>query len=148
MTSSSLLRACTAAGVGALVFLALPLVLAAQEDRSEELHASIRAAILADPRSADMSDEEIAILVNALAAEAEAQGVVHEYLPDPGPVFLEGEAVQPSAAGRIGGVLVLLILGLAVVVLGWYVLRRLGRGEEGTISDTPDAPPSATAPTV
>lgn len=67
---------------GAIVLLGFILVAAfatiayAQED--SDLRATIRAAILSDPRSASMTQEEIDAMVTALASEAETQGVTSE----------------------------------------------------------------------
>ncbi|QQG38149.1 MAG: hypothetical protein HYS26_01170 [Candidatus Kaiserbacteria bacterium] len=52
---------------------ALPLFAHAQSD--EELRSTIRAAIVADPRSASMSEAEIDVMVEALATQAKATGV-------------------------------------------------------------------------
>lgn len=55
------------------VLLAFPIVVLAQTDA--ELEATIRSAILSDPRTADMTEAEIDAIVAALAEEAGAQGV-------------------------------------------------------------------------
>lgn len=55
------------------VLLALPFVAIAQTNA--ELEATIRSAILSDPRTADMTEAEIDAIVAALAEEAGAEGV-------------------------------------------------------------------------
>lgn len=61
--------------VVALLFL-VPLALSAQT--GAELQATIRAAILSDPRTAAMSEAEIDAMVVALSQEAAAQGVTSQ----------------------------------------------------------------------
>ncbi len=46
----------------------------------DALQSAIRADIMSDPRSADMSPTELDALVDALASQAEEQGVAAEYL--------------------------------------------------------------------
>jgi len=57
----------------ALVSLSVPLISSAQA--SDDLSATIRTAILSDPRTAEMSEAEIEHMVAALAQSAEEQGV-------------------------------------------------------------------------
>ncbi|OGG57499.1 hypothetical protein A2853_04025 [Candidatus Kaiserbacteria bacterium RIFCSPHIGHO2_01_FULL_55_17] len=57
------------------MLLALPYFSHAQASAPETLSATIRAAILSDPRSANMSEVDIDAMVAALAAEAQAKGV-------------------------------------------------------------------------
>ena len=57
-----------------LIGAALPFIAYAQEGTSD-LRATIRAALLSDPRSASLSEAEMEAMVSALADEAERQGV-------------------------------------------------------------------------
>ncbi len=52
--------------------LTLPILVLAQED---EMHATVRAAIMQDPRTQGMSQEQIDAMVNLLADHAQQQGV-------------------------------------------------------------------------
>lgn len=63
--------------VCALVLLFAFASLAAAQENAD-LQSTIRAAILSDPRSSQMSEEEIDAMVAALAEEAQAQGVTSE----------------------------------------------------------------------
>ncbi len=56
-----------------LILSALPFLVHAQGE--DELHATIRAAIMSDPRSSSMSEAEVNALVDELAAGAEKEGV-------------------------------------------------------------------------
>lgn len=56
------------------VALLMPLLIHAQAE-SADLSATIRAAILSDPRTAAMSEEDISAMVGRLSKEAEEQGV-------------------------------------------------------------------------
>lgn len=66
----------------AAIIVALALVfgyvLLANAEENSDLEATVRAAILSDPRTAQMSEAEIDAMVAALAAEAETQGVTSE----------------------------------------------------------------------
>lgn len=60
--------------LGMLLFsvaLAVPFLVSAQED----LQASVRAAIMADPRTANLSEAQIEAMVATLSQHAQAQGV-------------------------------------------------------------------------
>ena len=76
--------------IGMLVTLlcVTPFILRAQEAGADSvvLRSEIRAALLADARSSDLSEEEVAVLVESLASEAEAQGIASEFLPERAPV--------------------------------------------------------------
>jgi len=63
--------------VCALILLFVFASLAAAQENAD-LQSTIRAAILSDPRSSQMSEEEIDAMVVALAEEAEVQGVTSE----------------------------------------------------------------------
>ncbi|MBI5456764.1 hypothetical protein HY969_03395 [Candidatus Kaiserbacteria bacterium] len=68
-----------------IAFTAMPAVTSAQEmyqDDSSVLRSEIRLALLADARSSELTDEEVAMLVESLAGEAEAQGIAQEFLPE------------------------------------------------------------------
>ncbi|MBI2612255.1 hypothetical protein HYW59_00350 [Candidatus Kaiserbacteria bacterium] len=66
-----------AAFLVALILLMGFVTLAFAQD-STDLQATIRAAILSDPRSSGMTEEEIDAMVAALASEAEMQGVTSQ----------------------------------------------------------------------
>ena len=65
-----------AASVSIIILLLAPLALSAQTEG--ELQATIRAAILSDPRTATMSEAEVDAMVAALAQEASAQGMTSQ----------------------------------------------------------------------
>jgi hypothetical protein len=110
--------------VGALVF---PVLLFAQEDA---LRAQIRADIMQDPRSSQMSQAEQDALVEQLAAQAEADGTSSDYLEskntfDTASLFTP--PAEPSAVTRV----LLSPLGLAVAFLAlvlcavvYYIIHR------------------------
>ena len=56
----------------------MPFFALAQEE--DALRSTIRADIMSDPRSSEMSPAESDAMVNALATQAEAQGVAQDYL--------------------------------------------------------------------
>ena len=103
-------------GLTFLLFL-LPLFAFAQE--GDSLRAAIRADMMADPRSAEMSPTELDALVEALAARAEEQGVAGEYLeaqnsfdaPFEAPVY-EPPAVEYDALSIAIGAFFLTLLGV------------------------------------
>lgn len=63
----------------AVVVLANPHLAGAQSDAAEtDLHASIRAALMEDPQTAQMSEAQLDSMVAALASQAAKQGVTSE----------------------------------------------------------------------
>ena len=56
--------------------LATPVVIHAQTQ--DDLRATVRAAILTDPRTAELSETDIEVMVAALTEEAVAQGITSE----------------------------------------------------------------------
>lgn len=109
------------------IALLLPLVLFAQEDT---LRATIRTDIMSDPRSTEMSPTEIDALVEALAQQAEAQGVDADYLEtqssfDEGyeaPVY-EEEAV-PYNLLSLALVSLFVVLAGVIAFLAWQRRNR------------------------
>lgn len=67
---------------GAVLVVSITVVLFfgafANAQDTSELEATIRAAIVSDPRSAEMTEAEIDAMVAALVSEAEGQGVTSE----------------------------------------------------------------------
>jgi hypothetical protein len=55
------------------------------EDQDILLHHEFRAALLADPRSATMSEGELDLLVNTLIEEAHTQNLASDFVPLPSP---------------------------------------------------------------
>lgn len=119
----------------------LPLFAFAQEE--DALRAAIRADIMNDPRSSDMSPTELDALVEALAARAEEQGDAEGYLeaqssfedaPFEAPVY------EPSATESYDA-LSIAISAFFLVLLGvWFMLaiqrkkRRLSAHSDGESS--------------
>jgi hypothetical protein len=80
----------------------VPQLLHAQSDT--ELEATIRAAIMSDPRSSEMSDAEIDALVLALSQGAEEQGVTSQditWRPAPAESFNQGNYAVSDECGFI-----------------------------------------------
>lgn len=83
---------------------AIPLFAAAQES---ELRATVRAALLSDPRTSTMSQSQIDAMVNILAQEAESQGVTAEdirWRPTP-ETFTQPEETGTASCGNVPGFL-------------------------------------------
>lgn len=104
------------------LFVVFPLFAYAQ-DSEDALRAAIRADIMADPRSAEMSPTELDALIDALAARAEEQGSAAEYLegqnsfeeaPFEAPVYEASAPVPYDALSLAIGVFSLVILGVWV----------------------------------
>lgn len=107
--------------------LVLPLFASAQE--GDALRTAIRADIMADPRSAEMSPTELDALVDALAARAEEQGSAQDYLeaqnsfeeaPFEAPVY-EAPPLAPYDA------LSLAIGALFIVIIGVWIFLAVQR---------------------
>jgi hypothetical protein len=105
--------------------LIVPLIASAQltAEKEAELQSEIRAALLSDPRTENLTEEELNGLIGALANEAEAQGVVDDYIPpEPNFAIWYGESTMPTLWGYTlsEGMLyaiILVALGIAVVLL-------------------------------
>lgn len=153
-----------------LVAFALPLVTSAQA-ANEDLRATIRAAILSDPRTAQMSEAEVESMVEALSAEAETQGVTSDDIvwrpaePVQEPVPQEEATTCGSmptffctlneALGLDGSdIAIPIVLGitaaLLLFVIGSILLHRHGHhpiaGQIGTTASAPAAPVVPAAP--
>lgn len=116
------------AGVPILIALLLPFLVFAQQD--DALRTAIRADIMKDPRSAQMSSTEIDVMVNMLASQAQEQGTAQDYLdgqnsfeqPAP-PVYVEPAAtLNPLALALIA---LVVVLAAVAIFLIWQ--RRLHR---------------------
>ncbi|MEK7509826.1 MAG: hypothetical protein AAB605_03880 [Patescibacteria group bacterium] len=112
--------------VSFLVAMLLPLFALAQEE--DTLRATIRADIMSDPRSSEMSPTEIDALVSALAMQAEEQGVAQDYL-DAQNSFAAAEApiYEPAPASNaldIAVLALLVVLGAVALYLIWQRNQR------------------------
>lgn len=114
--------------------LLLPLFSAAQTDSADILRFQIREALLADPRSMELTEEEFDALVESLAVEAETQGVAEEYVPveltfeETAPVAEEASFVSPQVTEPVLYGIILFALGVALVLL-----RRLFDTHAGNV---------------
>ncbi len=107
--------------LGFVLFLLLLLPFSALAQEEDALRTAIRSDIMTDPRSAEMSPIELDVLVDALASQAEEQGVAGEYLeaqnsfddvPFEAPVY-EPPATSPYDALSIAiGAFFLVLLGV------------------------------------
>jgi hypothetical protein len=109
--------------------LVLPLIAVAQSD---DLRAQIRADLMEDPRTAEMSSAEFEALVDALAGEAEAQGTATPYLEsknaptftyDPAPVE-EASQIEIILSSPIVIAIFALVAGLLGLILFMLIHRR------------------------
>ncbi len=114
-----------------LTTLLFPLALFAEV--SEELRAQIRANLLEDPRTAELSSVELDAMVTALAEELESQGTTAEYLEsqnsfDVASLFspLEPPSVfMQMVFSPLGLAVALLVALLAAITI--FIIRRRGR---------------------
>lgn len=114
--------------------LLLPLFSGAQTDSADILRVQIREALLADPRSMELTEEEFDALVESLAVEAETQGVAEEYVPveltfeETAPVAEEASFASPQVTEPVLYGIILFALGVALVLL-----RRLFDTHAGNV---------------
>lgn len=155
-------RTAVAWGLAIFVLVNLPLTVGAQTNAG--LEATIRAAILTDPRTAGMSESDIDALVLALVQGAEAQGVSAndiEWQPQ-GPVLVEEVAegscgIMPvffcmlsGAFGLDGSDVTIPILlgicaGILIFVIGAMLHHRYGHHPViGKLAAAPPSNPSMT----
>ncbi len=103
-------------------------VFAQELNDSERLRAEIRTAIMSDPRTQSLAEEEMNAMVEILAGETENQGAVYDFILPP-PPFLNpstfpietpwGMAISPAILYLI----ILVSLALAGLIL-WWALHR------------------------
>ncbi|TSC86210.1 MAG: hypothetical protein G01um10148_716 [Parcubacteria group bacterium Gr01-1014_8] len=126
---------------GALV---LPISVFAQADDSVLLRDEIRASLLSDPRSSELSESELAVLVESLAGEAEKQGVAEDFLPEQ--TFVPSSF--QSSAGPIGQLSMPALYGVILVSLAltMVLLKHLydihHRKENASLASAADNPPA------
>ena len=118
------------AAAGFLVLV--PLITFAQTQVNEELRAQIRADLMQDPRTAQMSQVELEGLMSALAARAQEDGTADAYLEshdtfDYSSLFPEPKAPSPIAS-FLASPLALAILALLIILLAvaFYIIKRRG----------------------
>jgi hypothetical protein len=111
-----------------VVVALLPLFAFAQQN--DALRAAIRADIMSDPRSSEMSPTEIDAVVEALAAQAVEQGAAQDYIesengtfnePPPAPVYEETLTLNTLA---ISIAILLLVLAFVTAFLVWHRAHR------------------------
>jgi hypothetical protein len=109
-----------------IALLILPTATMAQESA---LHAQIRADLMQDPRSAELSQTELDALVNALATEAEETGTASEYLNGQTSFdYSDAFAAQPQTSTSPILPIALAVLALAIVLgsVIVYLVRTRG----------------------
>lgn len=123
-----------------LIFLLLLLPLFAIAQEGDALRAAIRADIVSDPRSADISPTELDALVDALAARAEEQGSDEDYLaaqnsfedtPFEAPVY-EPPTTTPYDALSIA------IGAFFLVIIGVWIFLAIQRKKHRTAPSATD----------
>jgi hypothetical protein len=118
--------------------LVLPALVFAQSD-AEALRAQIRADLMQDPRSSEMTSAEFDAMVEEIASEAESSGVAADYL-ESGSTFDYSSLFTPPEEPSALLQAVLSPLSLAVIFLlvvlfavAYYIIHR---------GKTPEAPES------
>lgn len=119
-----------------LIAAFLPLLVFAQSD--DALRTKIRADIMSDPRSSEMPPAEIETMVEALAGQAEEEGVAADYLEAANSFEYAIEPpVYVSEATSSQNPLMIALLALFVVVTGvvtlliWQRRRRVAIPQNG-----------------
>ncbi len=114
--------------LAALTFtaLAIPAILFAQSD---DLHARIRADVMSDPRSAQMTQVEIDALVTALANQAEKDGTADDYLASKNTFDYSTLFTAPKDASFMSlvtspMVIALFSLGVILLLVALYIIRN------------------------
>jgi|GEM_PF-1691824 len=125
--------------VGGVALLVLPLLAFAQGE-GEALRAQIRADIIQDPRSAELSPEEVDAMVERLAQEAEASGAAADYLEsqstfDYSVLFSPPEEPSALLQALVSPLSLAVILLLIVLFAVTYYIIRRGKTPEGPESD-------------
>lgn len=125
-------------------------VLAQQQNESEQLRTEIRAALLEDTRTSELSGDELSAMVEMLASSAESQGIAYDFVPPPPVTFTAAVSDsfttpwgQPMSEAVVYGV-VLISLAIAMVLLKRVLDMHLARRNAVVGgSDTSSTPPQA-----
>ncbi|OGG57644.1 hypothetical protein A2765_05895 [Candidatus Kaiserbacteria bacterium RIFCSPHIGHO2_01_FULL_56_24] len=121
----------------AIAAFLLPVLLFAQTSAGSDtstgdavLREAIRADLMKDPRSAQMSSAEIDVMVNMLAAQAQEQGTAQDYLDSQNSFKQQAPPVYQEPAATLNP-LAIALLALVVVLAGVAIFliwqRRLHR---------------------
>lgn len=109
----------------------IPLLLFAQTD-SAALRAQIRADLMQDPRSAEMTQVEFDAMVEGLATEAEESGAAADYLESQSTFDYSSLFTPPEEPSALLQALVsplslaVILLLLILVAVTYYIIRRKG----------------------
>lgn len=122
-----------------LVAAFIPVLVFAQSD--DALRTKIRADIMSDPRSSEMSPTEVDAMVDALAGQAEEEGVAADYMEASNsfdyaiePPVYEGE--ETASSNPLGIALLSLFVVLAGVAgfLIWHRKRIRATPTDGMVA--------------
>ena len=132
-----------------LLFVALfvlPFMVRAQGVQSQETQAilrdQIRSAILSDPRSAELSQQELATIVAALAGKVIAQGDAADYLPPPTtftPSSSDGVIQFAGYPLSIAALYGIVLFSLAIAMISLKKFFHLHGGDHGGMAGMPPA---------
>lgn len=122
-----------------ITLFAVPFFALAQTN-DDALRAAIRADIMSDPRSSEMSPTELNALVNALAVQAEDQGVAAEYLDAQNsfeedveiPVYYPSSTTNPLAIAI--GFLVIVVIVVSALMLARRKAHRKNAPSSGMVA--------------
>ncbi len=120
---------------GATLALVLPILSYAQTTVEAQLEETMRAAILSDPRAAQMSDEEINALAADLADEAQAKGLTYDYLPDTGFIVDGDESSAFEGSAPLAALYIVILGSLLIAWIGIHALRRTHQSAPAPHSD-------------
>lgn len=126
--------------VAALIALVLPLTLRAQAVSPSDTRAAIRAALIADPRTAGLTEAQLDMMVQILTRQAAGQGLTAEdiqWRPQDS-IDAQGDAPAPAcdgflctmteAFGFLGGdATIPFFLGMSSMGLIWILAEMLHR---------------------
>lgn len=122
-----------------LPWLIVPLLAFAQSD-TETLRAQIRADLMQDPRSSEMTSMEFDAMVEEIATEAEESGAAADYLEsqstfDYSSLFTPPEEPSALLQALISPLSLAVILLLIVLFAVTYYIIRRGKTPEAPESD-------------
>src|SRR3989344_3194487 len=122
-----------------VAMLLMPLLAFAQEE--DILRSTIRADIMSDPRSAEMSPTEIDALVNALAMQAQEQGIAQDYLdaqssfePVEAPIYEESASMMLTPLDIALLALIIILAGVVILVVLQRNARRSMPPSDGMVA--------------
>jgi hypothetical protein len=129
------MRSVTAAFAVSMVCVAVLFPIASVRSQEDMLRSHIRADLMQDSRTAELSTAEIDALVEALAREAEAGGIAADYLDSAAETFDYTSLFSTQDSSAFSWISLPLMIALPLLLLLLFFMVKYGARREGVSSD-------------